>query len=424
MSVLLLTMGPQLGITADLPVVAVGGAGVIRFRAIGAAGPVKWTLVDSNLPAEWDSALNPDGNAVTLTTSDAETPGTFSVTVRAVDSARIPVVRSFDVRVMALPLTISGAFPEWTVGQPVAGALTISGGVPPYSGMSVASGALPDGVSLSIVGNQIVASGSPTVAGPWSATVQISDSLSTPASNVASGDVTEWVDPYWEHVVALLHFDGPDGSTTFTDATGRAWTPTNCELDTAETLIDGAAGLFPGPGTPGYLGTSKTGLAVSSNDFCIEATIKPTAMPASGRVATIVSTGRLAAPDYYGIRFFFEPDGKLRCYISYNGTSIGIDLLSSAGIISVGTRSRVALARVGSTVRIFHEGVIVASAAISGSIYMPSADMAYIARAVDRDSTTSLQGIYQGRMDEFRWTIGVGRYTANYTPLDRAFPDQ
>jgi len=198
MSVLLLTMGPQLGITADLPAVAVGGAGVIRFRAIGASGPVKWTLVDSTLPAEWDSALNPDGNAVTLTTSDAETAGTFSVTVRAVDNARIPVVRSFDVRVMALPLTITGAFPEWKFGVPATGTLTISGGVPPYSGLAITSGALPDGVSLSIVGNQIVASGAPTVAGPWSATIQVQDSSGAPAHISVSGDVTTLTYATWD----------------------------------------------------------------------------------------------------------------------------------------------------------------------------------------------------------------------------------
>ena len=189
MSVLLLTMGPQLGITADLPVVGVGGAGVIRFLPIGAIGPVKWTLVDSTLPAEWDSALNPDGNAVTLTTADAETAGTFRVTVRAVDSSRIPVVRSFDVRVMALPLTIAGAFPEWYVGMSVTGSLTIGGGVPPYSGLAITSGALPAGVTLSIFGDQIVSSGTPTVAGPWSATVNVSDDDTAFASTSLTGNV-------------------------------------------------------------------------------------------------------------------------------------------------------------------------------------------------------------------------------------------
>lgn len=196
MSMLLLTMGPNLSIMADIPAVGVGSPGVIRFRPIGASGPVKWTLVDSTLPAEWDSALNPDGNAVTLTTADAETAGTFSVTVRAVDNARIPVARSFDVRVIALPLTISGTFPEWEVGQPVSGSLTIIGGVPPYGGLAITAGALPDGVSLSIVGNQIVPSGAPTVAGPWSAAVQVSDSVSAAALITLNGDVVEHTSVY------------------------------------------------------------------------------------------------------------------------------------------------------------------------------------------------------------------------------------
>lgn len=232
-------------------------------------------------------------------------------------------------------------------------------------------------------------------------------------------------DPYWANVVSLLHFDGAQDSTSFVDAKGRSWTPTNCKIDLTDTLIAGGAGLFPGPSTPGYLATSKTGLAVGSNDFCIEAAIKPTAMPASGRIAAILSTGRQAGPDYFGIRWFFEPDGKLRCYLSTtsNGTAIDIDLQSVAGLIASGARSRVAIARVGSTVRLFHEGVVVASSAISGAIYTPSADSAHIGRAIDRDPTTALQGIYQGRMDEFRWTIGAGRYAGAYTPSDVPFPN-
>lgn len=89
-----------------------------------------------------------------------------------------------------MPLTISGSFPEWEVGVPATGALTISGGIPPYIGLTITSGALPDGVSLSIVGNQIVASGTPTAGGAWSATLQVSDSASTPASASVSGEVT------------------------------------------------------------------------------------------------------------------------------------------------------------------------------------------------------------------------------------------
>jgi len=234
----------------------VGGAGVIRFRPIGAAGPVKWTLVDSTLPAEWDSALNPDGNAVTLTTSDAETVGTFSVTVRAVDNARIPVVRSFDVRVMALPLMISGAFPEWEVGVPATGALTISGGTPPYSGLSITSGALPSGVSLSIVGNQIVPSGSPSSIGPWSATVGINDSIATPATIALSGEVTADTSLFatilglspWGYY--RLNETGTISTVSDSSGNGNHGTAQTSALSAVSPIVSGNTGAFGFSGGP------------------------------------------------------------------------------------------------------------------------------------------------------------------------------
>lgn len=409
MSVLLLTMGPQLGITAELPVVGVGGAGVIRFRAIGASGLVKWTLVDSTLPAEWDSALNPDGDAVTLTTSDAETAGAFRVTVRAVDNARIPVVRSFDVRVMTLPLTISGAFPAWGTGLPATGALTITGGVPPYSGLSITSGALPAGVSLSIVGNQIVPSGAPTVAGPWSATVQVSDSLSTPASIVASGDVAVPTDPYWEHVVALLHFDGPDGSTTFTDETGKSWVPGgNAQIDTAQSKFGGASGLFDGTGDYISTGTSAD-FDFGSGDFTVEFFVRLNDM------SNQVFIGRRNAAGFtpFGVGVFAS---KLQMLVSTSGASWASTARDSVDFVS-GAWTHVALVRSGTNFTLYKNGNSVVSSTISGSV-MSSTNPVLIGAW---DSTLFPTN---GHIDEVRITKGVARYTANFTPPDRAFPDQ
>ncbi len=69
---------------------------------------------------------------------------------------------------------------------------------------------------------------------------------------------------------ALLHLDGADGSTTFTDEKGHTWTAHgNAQIDTALSKFGGASALFDGTGdwidTPDaadwYLG---------SNDFTIE----------------------------------------------------------------------------------------------------------------------------------------------------------
>ena len=413
MSMLLLTMGPNLSIMADIPTVGVGSPGVIRFRPIGAIGPVKWTLVDSTLPAEWDSALNPDGNAVTLTTADAETAGTFSVTVSAVDSARIPVVRSFEVRVMVLPLTISGAFPEWEVGQPVSGSLTISGGVQPYGGLAITAGALPAGVSLSIVGNQIVPSGSPTVAGPWSATVQVSDSLSTTAMTVVSGDVTVMTDPYWEQVVALLHFDGPDGSTTFTDQKGRAWSRTRtAQIDTAQSKFGGSSLYLDGVSASIYTGDSDD-LEFGSGAFTEEAWIRFNA-----------TTGE------QGI--FSKFDGALRGHvIRYSASNGGIravfgsasgayDAINASWSPSTGAWYHFAVSRSGNTVRIFVDGSVIGTLTLANAAAIGGNSEFFVLGFAQ----TVTDSEFNGWMDDVRITKGVARYTANVTPPDRAFPDQ
>ena len=53
-------------------------------------------------------------------------------------------------------------------------------------------------------------------------------------------------DTYWANVVALLNMPGADASTTFTDATGKAWTPHgSAQIDTS---LGYNAGQFTGSG--------------------------------------------------------------------------------------------------------------------------------------------------------------------------------
>ena len=48
---------------------------------------------------------------------------------------------------------------------------------------------------------------------------------------------------------SLLHFDGTDASTTFTDESGKTWTAHgNAQIDTAQSVFGGASGYFDGSG--------------------------------------------------------------------------------------------------------------------------------------------------------------------------------
>lgn len=227
-------------------------------------------------------------------------------------------------------------------------------------------------------------------------------------------------DPLKAHVVALLHFNGADGSTTFVDETGRAWFPSNVSIDNSVQLIDGGAGVFLGPASPSSLGTSKTGLAMTG-DFCIEATVRLIAMPGPGRIAAILSTGNLAS-NYYGFRWFVSETGQVGVYLSSNGL-LTVDIFSAAGIIAAGTTYRMCAERKGKTVRVFVDGVVVATGTFEGTVALSTGTpMAYIGTAVDRSPTSAEQGRLHGRIDEFRWTIGASRYDGPYTLDSGPFP--
>ena len=58
-------------------------------------------------------------------------------------------------------------------------------------------------------------------------------------------------DPYFSNVSLLLHMDGSNGSTTFTDNSSNGFTVTangNAQISTAQSKWNGASGYFDGAG--------------------------------------------------------------------------------------------------------------------------------------------------------------------------------
>jgi hypothetical protein len=84
--------------------------------------------------------------------------------------------------------------------------------------------------------------------------------------------VIESSDPYWDNVSLLLHMDGSNGSTTFTDSSSNALTVTangSAQISTAQSKWGGASGLFNGSSS--YLELSDTSdQLLLSGDFTIE----------------------------------------------------------------------------------------------------------------------------------------------------------
>lgn len=200
-------------------------------------------------------------------------------------------------------------------------------------------------------------------------------------------------DPYWANVFALLHMDGTEGSTTFPNQKGGTATVNGAvSVSTAQSRFGGASGLFSG----GRLGLGGPNL---SGDFTIEGWIYPTALGSNRSIAGI-QTGST------NIWMYLVSDGRLAfSYGNYN---------ANGGKVTLNTWHHVAFTRLGTKCSVFLNGqevsyTFASAVTVSGPFLIGQ-------RA---NGTTP----FAGHIDEFRITVGVARYTGNFTPPDTPFPD-
>jgi Putative Ig domain len=110
-----------------------------------------------------------------------KTEGTFTFTIQVKDETRATDTETFSITILPpLPLVVTTeTLSNGTVGEfYCCGNLFASGGVQPYT-WSVVSGALPPGLELPKDENTI--SGTPTTAGTFTFTVQVTDERDTTA---------------------------------------------------------------------------------------------------------------------------------------------------------------------------------------------------------------------------------------------------
>lgn len=213
------------------------------------------------------------------------------------------------------------------------------------------------------------------------------------------------------NVDLLLHFNGANASTTFTDSSENALTMTvfnGAKIGTAQSKFGAASGDFTSSNGD-YIATPSSTLLGVSELFTLEFFIRPTSV-AGG----IYYMGK-ASGDNTGFIWLTTPStGNLDMQVAGGAKSLGA--------VSADTWYHIALCREGQgagQTRLFKDGVQQGSAfAWSG---------------VDTGSVTwqiggvpDLAGSNQGGrcwIDEFRITRGVARYKANFTPPAAPFPD-
>lgn len=213
-------------------------------------------------------------------------------------------------------------------------------------------------------------------------------------------------DPHWNNVRLLLHMQGANGSTTFTDSSIDARTATvvgNAQISTARFKWGTSSGLFDGAGDRISFTLASS---IGTSDFCLEGWFYITTLAATVALIGIGdnSTGS-------GILLYATTAGRIATFSAGE-----INVVGTTQTIPANNWCHVAITKASNTVRMFVDGVLDGSGTHNASM---SGDALF--------GQSLYAGAYgdglNGNIGAARITVGQARYTATFTPPTTPFPD-
>lgn len=211
------------------------------------------------------------------------------------------------------------------------------------------------------------------------------------------------------YAILMLHADGTDESTTFTDSSLSNHTVSansGAQIDTAQKKFGTASGLFDGV-------AADLTIADSADwdwpgDYTVEAWVRWNDLTGSQTVISRIFND--------GTAFALRSDGTT-FYVMHNvNETIVSETISNCGF-QINTWYHLAVTRSGSNVRFFVDGIQ------KGSTGTSSTDLTFNTQIVigARIYTSGAEGNFKGWIDEIRVSKGIARWTSNFTPSTSAY---
>lgn len=206
----------------------------------------------------------------------------------------------------------------------------------------------------------------------------------------------------------LLHMNGADASTVFTDEKGHTFTTYNhAQLSTTAPKLGTAAGLFDG--TDDYIDTPDSAdFDVASGDFTVDFWVKRAGGVNSRQF--ICGQGSSSATEYPFL-IEFKTTNVIRCSGIKTDTSAAYDFSSTRTITDTTTWHHIALVRDTNTMRLFIDGVADGTANVTGLTLINATTKLSIGRGGEYNVA-----YLNARIDEFRYSVGIARWVVNFTP--------
>lgn len=209
-------------------------------------------------------------------------------------------------------------------------------------------------------------------------------------------------DPDWLKVTSLLHFDGTQGSSSFIDQVGSPWAIVSA---TPKLTTD-----YPKFGTASLSATgvirnsNALGSGIGTQDFTIEGWFNAGSQNSRGLFDSVFNSSAS------GVALGHENIAGGQWQVYFGGA---VNSVSNKPLL-VGVYSHFALVRLAGVVTLYIDGLAILSFSSSGNIGGSSMHIGGY-----YNSTF----IWNGRIDEFRITIGSARYTGNFQVPAEPFPD-
>lgn len=210
-------------------------------------------------------------------------------------------------------------------------------------------------------------------------------------------------DPHWTSVLAMLHLDGVNGSSSIVDSKGGKWTAAEgAQISTAQYRAGGASLRLPG-----YISRTYTdAYNWWQGDITIEMFVRLAAWPSAGNLLGNMDP---SSPTNYW-SFGVNSDGRPEFYY-YTGA---LNYVTGATSVPLGAWVHLVMQMTAGLVSVGHDGVLDGSAPISGSPQSSGATRLVCGR---------VNGVgADGYVDELRITKGVARYAPSYVVPASPFP--
>lgn len=217
--------------------------------------------------------------------------------------------------------------------------------------------------------------------------------------------------PSFANVVLLLHCDGTNGGTTFTDSSNSAHTVTasgNANTTTAVVKYGTAAAGMDGTGDLLSM-TSGSEMDFGTGDFTVELWVQWQSVGSTLFVGDLTSAGS----GKWGF-IYNNSDNKLK----FIGTAgVVVVAMSNTWTPSANVWYHLAVSRSGTSVRFFVDGVQQGTTQTDSTSWTTASTTTRVGST--SDSALQMNGFF----DDIRVVKGEAVYTANFTPPTAALPN-